>query len=101
MKKVLEFFNLLDNQGKLSITNLAVIVVLSKLIMAPAAGLTEAVTLLIALVNYGHKRMVNNKTVKSEPTADKSEEINQEIEKLKSQLAALNISVGVKNLKGV
>lgn len=55
--KLLKFLNLLDAAGNLSITNIAVIIVLAKLIMTPAVSITEVGMLLITLSNYAMKRI--------------------------------------------
>lgn len=54
--KILKFFNLLDAAGNLSISNIAVLIVLAKLTMAPTVSITEAGMLLITLGNYAVKR---------------------------------------------
>lgn len=60
MKRVLTFLNLLDNGGNLSITNVAVIICLVKIAMAAQFSGTEVGALVATLINYGHKRMVND-----------------------------------------
>jgi hypothetical protein len=65
IKSVLAFLNILDREGNLSITNLAVIITLTKLAIAPQASLVDTGTLLIALANYSHKRLVTRDSVKS------------------------------------
>lgn len=59
LKKVLAFLNLGDRQGNLSVTNLAVYTLLAKIAMSPTLDWPTASGLLIALLNYSHKRQVN------------------------------------------
>lgn len=60
MSKVLTFLNLLDSDGNLSITNVAVIVCVTKLAIAPEFSIAEVGALLCSLLNYSHKRYVNS-----------------------------------------
>lgn len=60
-RDVLRFFNLLDRGNKLSITNIAVIVLIVKMALAPAFDWTAATGLFVALFNYAHKRSETNK----------------------------------------
>lgn len=66
MNKLLTFLNLLDAQGNLSITNVAVLVTLIKLAISPSASITEAGTLLVALANYAHKRKTTSDVNKTQ-----------------------------------
>lgn len=67
---VLRFFNLVDRGCNLSISNIAVIVVITKIAMAQNVGLTEAGALLITLMNYAHKRHEGNKAQKDATQAE-------------------------------
>ena len=60
LTKILNKLNLLDAQNNLSITNIAVIVVLVKLVLTPQWTLNEAGMLLLTIANYSHKRYVIN-----------------------------------------
>lgn len=57
----LNFIHLLDDQNRLSITNIAVIVLVVKVAAAPLDWPTAA-GLLCTLLNYGHKRIIDSKT---------------------------------------
>lgn len=57
---VLKFLNLTDDSGSLSITNVAVIVCVVKIAIAPQFSITEVGALMVSLLNYMHKRSVNN-----------------------------------------
>lgn len=65
LAQVLAFFNLTDRAGKLSITNVAVIVLITKIAMASTLDWAVVAGLLVTLLNYGHKRIETNKSVAS------------------------------------
>jgi hypothetical protein len=57
MKRLLIFFRLVDaHDGLISLTNVALIVVIVKLTLVKTPGLTELGTLLLALANYNAKK---------------------------------------------
>jgi predicted membrane protein len=60
MKRALLFLNLLDCNGNLSITNIAVIICLVKIATAAQFTGTEVGALIATLLNYAHKRFVND-----------------------------------------
>lgn len=60
MKRVLVFFNLLDAQGNLSITNIAAIIAVIKMAFTAQFSGMDAVGLIGALANYAHKRSCNH-----------------------------------------
>lgn len=59
-QKLLKFFQLSDSDGNLSISNIAVIVCITKVAIAPVFSITEVGALMISLMNYAHKRHVIN-----------------------------------------
>lgn len=63
LAEVLAFFNLTDRSGKLSITNVAVIVLITKIALADSLDWAVVAGLLVTLLNYGHKRVETNKSV--------------------------------------
>jgi hypothetical protein len=98
LKSILKFLNVLDANENLSITNLAVIVALVKLAIAPTASITEAGTLLIALANYGHKRFVSSQDVEvpEDTVTPKVEAIQSKLEEITSQVSTLVLQSGMK-----
>lgn len=58
--KVLRFFNLVDRSCNLSITNIAVIVLITKMALATEIDWPTAAGLMVALLNYAHKRNHTN-----------------------------------------
>lgn len=64
-KRLAKFLNLLDRGGNLSISNVAVIICITKMAIAPQVSIVDAGALLISLLNYGHKRAESNKVEKT------------------------------------
>lgn len=63
------FLRIVDNHDQMiSISNIALIIVLVKLTMAPQANLTDTGTLLIALANYSYKKYINKDAGTNSPT---------------------------------
>lgn len=91
-KQLANFLNLLDAQGKLSITNVAVIVCLLKLAFAPAVSITEAGTLLVALANYAHKRY----TIATPEPAEADLELQKQLNEMQSTVSNLALKAGLK-----
>lgn len=56
LKKILAFFNLLDNNGNVSITNVSAIILITKLALTSNPDLATVGSTAIALLNYAHKR---------------------------------------------
>lgn len=100
--KILTFLNLLDFEGRLSITNLAVIITLFKLATSPSASLTEAGMLLCTLANYALKRKTNADAVA--PSEDviptQVAEMQKKIEDMTSQVSGLALQAGIKRNGG-
>lgn len=85
--KVLKFLNLLDKDNNLSLTNVSVLVCIVKMCI-PGSSIVDVGALLLALINYSHKRFESNKAIKEakadvvQPIADLTP-ILKEIESLK------------------
>ena len=91
LEKVVNFLNLTDAAGKLSITNLAVLICLVKLAISPSASITEAGALLAALVNYGHKRAIN-----ATPEPADTSAIDSKVEEIQATVSNLALKAGLK-----
>lgn len=87
MVKWLSFMNLLDSEGKLSITNLAMYVIIGKVCAGPLDW-SSAVTLFVVCANYMHKRA----SVKPEDNTAVADMVKQ-IEDLKSSVTNLAMRV--------
>ena len=61
MKQALTFLSLVGEDGALSITNIAVIVCVVKIAIAPTFSITEVGALMVSLLNYAHRRHVGSK----------------------------------------
>ena len=97
----LRFLNLLDKDNNLSISNIAVCIVLFKLAIAPSLSLIDAGTLLVTLMNYAHKRHSVAKTVKQtnefeQATINKLKEFESKLSDNESNVAAAMLKVGLK-----
>lgn len=91
LAKVVQFLNLLDASGKLSITNLAVLICLVKLAVSPSASITEAGALLVALGNYAHKRATN-----AAPEQPDTSAIESKVEEIQATVSNLALKAGLK-----
>ncbi len=103
MKSVLNFFNILDSEGRLSITNLAVIIVLIKITIAPTASIVEMGALFISLANYHLKRKTIADSQTVEPPTDlitpQVNEMKTKLEETISQVNSLALNAGFTKLK--
>lgn len=101
MGRFLSFLNLLDNEGNLSITNVAVYVALIKMILIPGGTLEDAGILFTTLASYGYKKHLINQSTESVVKNDNSlavelERLKTELDKVKSTTSALSIQNGFK-----
>lgn len=88
--KPLVFMRLVDaHDGSLSLTNVAMYVALTKLAIAPQAGVTEVATLLLALLSYSAKKVINRKS--GSGTA---------VDEVKAQVASLETKVAAAMMSG-
>jgi hypothetical protein len=97
----LKFLNLLDKDSNLSISNIAVIIVLVKLAFTPSLSLIDAGTLLVTLMNYAHKRHSGSKQVQQssefeQSIKDKLTEFESKLSDNESNVAAAMLKVGLK-----
>ena len=101
MLKLFGFLNLLDAEGNLSITNVAVILVLIKLAFSPTASLTEAGMLLATLANYAHKRstkQIKEEEVEEDLITPQVNQMQQKLNDMATQVSAMSIQSGIKKL---
>lgn len=100
MLKLLKFCNCLDRGGKLSITNLGVIVLLVKVAAAPNMDWAVVAGLLVTLLNYGHKRMSEPKSVDVPNTSNEAiEAIRKTASEAKDLAQKLSLAAGLQKLK--
>lgn len=92
--KALEFLRIVDaHDGKVSLTNVAVMVVVLKILFVPQFSIGEVGALLIALLNYSAKKVIHSK---STPPIESS--LETQVKDLESQVSKLNLANGVKKL---
>lgn len=108
---VLNFFRLTDpHDGLVSLTNVAVLVVLVKIAMAEVVSLTEAGALLIAMVSYQGKKMINKgvaeqpeRIVAIETAATDALELTgvliKRVDELASKVSQQQMAMGIKDLR--
>ena len=102
--KAATFLKLVDEHDqKLSLTNLALIVVVIKLALAPVVSITDVGTLFVTLLAYSAKKTINNQQKNAEAipidTTSLEKSIGsavQEIESLKSKVTSLSLATGLK-----
>lgn len=90
LKNLSKFFRLIDEQGQLSLTNLAVLVIIIKIAITSNVSIADAGALLISLLNYSGKKVLSQlkKPVLTLPeqlfdqTQDKIKELEGKISKL-------------------
>lgn len=86
----LRFFSLVDREGNLSISNVAVIVIVTRIAIAPFDWATAA-ALLVSLLNYSHKRYETNKyEANIEPVSAEPSSLQLEVDQLKSSFESVN-----------
>ena len=69
LKKTLDFFNILDYSGdKLSLTNLAFIAIIIKVIKAPTLDPQTVIALVTLCANYLHKRYESSRQESQSPS---------------------------------
>jgi hypothetical protein len=95
MKRFLEFLRLVDaHDGQLSLTNIALIVVIVKLALIQNAGLTDIGALLLALANYNYKKVLNSDVGDSNEPAVPSA-LQGQVDEMKTRLNAVAIRLGL------
>lgn len=102
MKRALEFLRLVDpHDGQLSLSNIAVWVVLAKVALIRDAGMVDVGALLVAMLNYAYKRRVNS-IVEAGPDASpvdaKVAEVEARLEDIASKVNAQQIALGIRKL---
>lgn len=101
-KSALKFFNLIDRAGKLSITNMAVYVLIVKLALSPDMDWAVVAGLLVTLLNYSAKKVIDKPTVAAELPSNLQEAIDavkKTADEAKDMAQKLNLANGVMRLK--
>jgi uncharacterized membrane protein YidH (DUF202 family) len=83
MTKILRALQIFDSSNKLSLTSIGVMVILTKIALAPTLDWATASTLLLALLSYNYKRHLNHKTEVVKAEADgKLETVVKQVQEL-------------------
>lgn len=98
VKKILDYLKL-EESGKLSITNLAMITILIKFAISPFEW-GSALSLFIVCLNYSHKRYLNAKAIESGLDVDTKiktalGESTDRLEKLESTITRVALKFGL------
>lgn len=102
MRKVAEFLRLIDlHDGQMSLTNVALLIVLVKLAITPSMELTDLGALFVALLSYQGKKVINkNKTSVSTEDLGKVVEAHNKlmgvVADMQTKVNAASIAIGVK-----
>lgn len=80
------FFRVLDDDNVVSLTNVALMIVLAKLVMVPSVSVVEVGTLLLGLFNYSYKRYIKFREPKPEELTKRHKSQLGEMEKVVTEL---------------
>lgn len=101
--KALDFIRLLDETGTLSLTNIAVIIVLWKVATASALDFMAVATLLTVLSTYSFKRFYQRRhrfAKESQPSAISNfQALNNQLAGLQQELETMRLAVGISGVK--
>lgn len=101
MEKLLIKLKLFDADKTLSLTNVALMVCVGKLAASPSPALPDLAALLLALLAYGHKKVLRVKAdTKTETTAQALVAMQVAHKELVDRLNQLTTAVTLKNYKG-
>ncbi len=92
--RLLVFLGLTDKSHNLSITNIAVIVLITRMAIAPFDWPTS-IALLFAMLNYIHKRSQVAKAVKDQEQATSFTEIKEEMLAVRAKLEKFEVGYAV------
>lgn len=90
--KVGQFLRLIDENRVLSITNIALWVIIAKIAAVQEASMTDIAALLTVVFNYAYKRYVKAKEPKEEDTA--LVKYDKKLEDFQSQLKDVKDKIG-------
>lgn len=100
IKKALYFLRLTDDDGLLSITHIACIVVLTKVALAPEPSIADMGALLITLALYYGKKVHSEKKLKlSEDSSKAVTDMQGKMQQIQDKLAGVAAQVGFRNLQ--
>lgn len=101
LQAVLDWLRITED-GQVSLTNVALLVVLAKVVLAPTVGLTEISALLLGLLNYQSHRVIDNKAAASQQVSQVSQVVaaDPRVDELAKQVSNLQGVVALKQSFG-
>jgi hypothetical protein len=88
IKPTLTFLRLTDEQGNLSLTNLALMLTLIKVLTSPGVELPELLTFVATIVGYQAKRYMTGTPATA---TEDAEQVKAAIEALQTKVSALQV----------
>ena len=92
------FFQILDQSNHLSITNLALYVILIKIALSPVLSITDAGTLFIVLLNYTSKKVLKRFPEPKEGI-EPIDGVTTKLKELSDKVGALSLATGLTGFK--
>lgn len=100
IKKSANFLRLIDENGQLSLTYLAVWVVLVKIAFAQEVNITDAGILFVALLNYSGKKVLKHAGSKKQALQDEeATQIKQKLKELQDKIGAVATAANFTKIK--
>lgn len=99
MKRVAEFLRVIDiHDGNVSLTNVALLIVLVKLAVAPEVTLVDAGALLVALLSYQGKKLIRKDVNKDSEAATQVAAMQERVDELASKVQQQQIALRINTL---
>lgn len=88
IKRVAQFLRITDDNGNVSITNIALVAVLVKLMLTPQLATADLLAFVASMVGYNVKRFAVNPNATAE---DDTEELRKAVESLQTKVVGLQM----------
>lgn len=88
IQRVAQFMRVTDENGNISITNLALVAVLVKLLLTPQLATADLLAFLASMVGYNVKRFVANPNAAA---SEDTEELRKAVESLQTKVVGLQM----------
>lgn len=95
----LQFARILDNNQQLSITNVAVLVVLVKVAVTTEFTVGLSLAVLFVLLGYAGKKLLAKFPEKQDPTQEQLRQIENELAQLRDKVGAVALRSGLAGIK--
>lgn len=97
--KLLDFFRIIDDDQRLSLTHLVIFVSIYKILVAPVFTISEVTSLLVAMLAYGYKRHVNkSKAAITDENKAALQKLELKVNQLSDKQGAVATAMGFKPL---